>query len=165
MKIFFTSLLVLFTLSISSQEDELIDATWEESIAYINKYKEHIKGIYYGDGLVMSKSFKISSFKLTPSKLILVFRTDINNYKHSIRIDRGLQKAFKKLTEKNNDGFILETVGTLYKNRISDAAGKRTWYTKQLGFVIPDDEIRAKLISAFDHLIYLTRRYEGEKRE
>ena len=60
---------------------------------------------------------------------------------------------------------ILETVGKLYKNRISDAAGKRTWYTKRLGFVIPDNEIRAKLRSAFDHLIYLTRRYEGEKRE
>lgn len=165
MRHLFTVLLLFFTLTIFSQEDEFVDATWEESIAYINKYKKYIKGIYYGDGLVMSKSYKIRSLKLTTSKLVIAFRTDEYNYKRSIRIDKNLQSAFSKLRKKNNDGFVLETFGSLYENKISDAGGKRTWYTKRLGFIVPDNEIRNKLISAFDHLIYLTRKYEGEKKE
>ena len=165
MKRLFSTLLLFFTLTVFSQEDELIDATWEETIAYINNYKKHIKGIYYGDGLVMSKSYKITSLKMTSSKLTLTFRTAKNNYKHSIRIDKDLQNAFIKVTRKNKDGFVLETAGNLYKNRISDAQGKSTWRTKRLGFIVPNDEIRYKLQSAFDHLVYLTRKYEGEKRE
>ena len=172
MKKLLTLLITITSISLNAQTKQN-DATWEETIEFIRKYKNYFNHPVYGS--IQDASDKILSIN---EKTILIKRfikSKPENGREESRvsvINIPLKKMFK--AEKSTaTSYVPSKINlyftgkylkeeTEYSNKTKKYSSK-VYYWDQTRVFIMDSEMRPRILKAFQHLAYLATQERLEK--
>ncbi|WP_336129218.1 hypothetical protein [Mesoflavibacter sp. CH_XMU1422-2] len=174
MKHYISILIFVLVCSFSNAQEKQNDATWQETVNFLNKYKSYFKlGFTYNNNLKKWDEYQIEHISITQQSLY--FKATKYNYKKQKSKHIEVSIPFAKLQDIYS-GFRQEisTVGNniSFKYRMYDYKGEKIdtrfskdRYVKTISFRIQDDEMRKRIIKAFKHLIYLAEQKRIEKQK
>lgn len=153
-----TFLLLFISLSTTGQEKQS-DATWKETVDFLNKYKNHITSGEYSDCITKRViEWPVKNISISQSNLTIKFGSKYNSTEF-IKFVVTLNKI------DNFSSGRLRTTGDyieVYSERKCDwnldgyvSLKSTTIKTNNLNFRITDNEMRSRIYKAFQHLTYL----------
>lgn len=163
LKLTLITLLFSYTTTTKAQ-DASNDATWEETIGFLKKYKSYIGNFHSGDGDGKSSKYgkgKVTEFTINSNQLILKTETLFfsNNLRRQITI-----LNFRQLLSCHKDYVILKFTERQYMIRpnrgedVNESSDVQRIYIENI-------EMRARILKAFQHLAYLATKKREEERK
>lgn len=168
--IFFT----ILTLTNLNAQEKQNDATWEETVSFINKYKYHIKGLwlpkwYNKFGEIGFNDYTNVKIKTSGSYVSMIIQSKNKKIDKDVIVTLDLTKleTASSYSTSGNEVIVLKFIGKYcfvdeYNERNDK---KRNFKGNFLRLNISNNEMRPRLTKAFNHLAYLSKQKRLEKRK
>ena len=165
MKKTFLTLMLLFIANLSIAQDASNDATWEETIEFINKQEEFIILVYDHHGR-LELDCEVDLFQIDGEKLFYKYpQVSSDTYDFLKVIGSAELKKIESVDDKYDYIKIWFTgyYNIFYVENTDDDNGQVKKEKSYLKFKVSDSEMHKRLLKAFQHLAYLATEKRKEE--
>ncbi len=160
MKTLFITTLLILTVTTGIAQEKQNDATWDETIDFIEKYKSNIEQISIDWYNLGSQEKEYIDFQIIFSSDHITFNR-LNGESSSISIPlRKLHSCY----EANAKWIKIKTTGDYIHYNPADLS-KADFNVNRMSIWISDSEMISRIIDAFDHLTYLSKQKRKTERK
>ncbi|WP_439128085.1 hypothetical protein [Polaribacter sp.] len=167
-------LFAILTLTNLNAQEKQNDATLEETISFIKKYKHHINGIwlpkwYNKFGEIAFKNYTNTYIKDSGNYLNMIIESKNKKIDKDVKVYLDLTKLrnSSNYSTRGNEVIVLNFIGKYcfvdeYNERNDK---KRNFKGNFVRLSISNSEMRPRLAKAFNHLAYLMKKKRLEKQK